>query len=207
MLADNQGHNEPIQGQGLAEDEHNEHANKKLVLVVAAAHIISANCTAIIVGDRGISAGLGNTAGEQTDGAGPVPHRPDAGIAHDANAAAGRQARYAGAEPRAQVRKGRVDAVRVDAGVGPGLGDRLGQDDGDDEAVDADDARHDDRDDVLHHRRRVADAGVDEGDAGLPRPPRRAPVGQAGGGGDAAVSDREGPRRAQGGWFHVGHSY
>ena len=78
--------------------------------------------------------------------------------------------------------EGRVDAVRVDAGVGPGLRDRLGQDDRDDEAVDADDAGHDDGDDVLHHGGRVADAGVDEGDAGFPRPPRRAPVGQAGGG-------------------------
>lgn len=119
MLTNNQSHDQTVKRQCLTEDEHDEHANEQLVLVVTAAHIIAAGGTAVIVGDGGIPRRLGNTAGEQTDAARSVAHRPDTGVTNDANAPTSGQSGNTRTETRAQMGKGLYELMRVSA---PGLG-------------------------------------------------------------------------------------
>eukprot|EP00964_Phaeocystis_antarctica_P147577 scaffold114228_cov48-Phaeocystis_antarctica.AAC.1 len=71
-------------------------------------------------------------------------------VAHDADGDAGGEAAHAAAQAARQVREAGVGTVLHHAIGAEGL-DRVADDDGDDEAVDAEDARHHDGDDVLHH--------------------------------------------------------
>ncbi len=70
---------------------------------------------------------------------------------------------------------GGVDTVGIVSVFGGG-GDGLGQNDGNNEAINAEYSGHDDGDDVLHYGGGVADACVEHRDAGLPGPPGRAEV-------------------------------
>ena len=90
----------------------------------------------------------------------PIPHRPHAVIADDADAPPRGETRQTAAQPGSEVGHAGVDGIHVHARSDLGHGNVPREDDGHDETVDADDPRHDHRDDVLHHRSGMADAGV-----------------------------------------------
>eukprot|EP00538_Stauroneis_constricta_P009302 CAMPEP_0119548072 /NCGR_PEP_ID=MMETSP1352-20130426/2081_1 /TAXON_ID=265584 /ORGANISM="Stauroneis constricta, Strain CCMP1120" /LENGTH=186 /DNA_ID=CAMNT_0007593241 /DNA_START=145 /DNA_END=705 /DNA_ORIENTATION=+ len=184
MLTNDQGYDHAIQRQRLRKNEHDEHADEQLVLIFRSAHFLSGGLLAF--GDGGVTLLL-RLRREQGDLRCTVPNGPDAVIANNSNAKAGSQTGNAAAQSGAQMRQSSVGGVHVLAAVG-WLCYRLRDDDADDQSIDADHTRHDDRDDVLHDGAGVSDASVHDANARLPRSYGTSPVAQAHCGGDSHVS-------------------
>mmetsp|Transcript_27957 Transcript_27957/g.65632 ORF Transcript_27957/g.65632 Transcript_27957/m.65632 type:complete len:263 (+) Transcript_27957:56-844(+) len=156
-LTHNERHNQTIQCQGLGENEHNEHTDKQFVLVAhddgGIGH--TAGGTSVLV-----SAAVALAAWDRSEHSGHVALGPeaggdDAGLADHADGPAGGQAGQPAREPGCDVSPAVELGVGVGANVVVGFGDPPGDDDGHDEAVDAEDAGHDDGDEVLDHSPRV----------------------------------------------------
>ena len=198
-LTHNERHNQPIQCQGLGENEHNEHTDKQFVLVAhddgGIGH--TGGGTSVLAFAVFLAAASGHRSEHSGHVAlGPEAGGDDAGLADHADSPAGGQAGQPAREPGSDVSPAVVLGVGVAAHVVVGLGDPPGDDDGHDEAVDAEDAGHDDGDEVLDHSPRVVHSHLTEAEAGLPCSPRRAEVGQNAAHGRPEEAEEGGPGRA-----------
>jgi hypothetical protein len=170
VLTNDERNNHPVQCQGLAKNQHDEHRDEELVLIVTATdvgHIVACGC--VVVRDGGIASRFVPVGGEQRDLTGPVSDRTDAVIAHNPNAQAGRETGNSAAQPGSQMGHPGIDAVRVVALVRGG-NDRLAQNYTHNQTVDANHAGHYNRNHILHDRTRVSDSCVYNANARFPRP-------------------------------------
>lgn len=165
MLADDESDNHSVERQCLAEDEHNQHRDKELVLIFGSTDIASRTVVLRIRHSR-VPTSL-RLVGKERNLTRAVADSPNAVVTNDTDANARRHAAKAATEARAEMRHARKYAVGIVLLRGWHR-DRLTEDDADDETVDANYTGHDNRDDILHDRGWVADARVHDAAARLP---------------------------------------
>jgi hypothetical protein len=169
VLRHNERHNHAIERQRLTENEHNEHTDKQLVLIVRATDIVRMRVPRrrrrILIRNSGIPRGLVST-GRRKEGnlTGPIADRPNAVITDNPNAEPRRESGATATQTRTEMRQAGEEGIDIGAAAAGG-GDGLSDDDADDEAVNANDSGHDNGNDVLHDRAGMPYARVHNTDA------------------------------------------
>lgn len=106
VLADNQGNNQAIQGQGFRKNKHDEHTNEKLVLIVGSADIVATRI--IRIGYVRVPSSLGCVGWKHGNGRSTVTNSSDAVVSNYSNATSSHKSRDTAAESSGELQLRRV---------------------------------------------------------------------------------------------------